>query len=208
MLKSASIYKNISEKAENEKTEHFGIKGISPLSRLLIIPDQVPYDYMHLVLQGHCKWMLQKFFVTKSSPAFIKDVVLLQKALLQIKVPHFFNRKPRSLAEINKWKSSEIKLFCFYLAIPLLMSYLPSIYFCHFACYVMAVRMLYEPINRNNLATVKEIINNYVKYLGVYYGDYAYDFTIHAHLHLVKQVEEHGPLKSHSQFVFEVMNLL
>ena len=67
------------------------------------------------------------------------------------------------------------------------MSYLPSIYFCVFACYVMVVRMLYEPINKNNLATVKEIINNYVKYLGVYYGDYAYDFTIHAHLHLVKQ---------------------
>jgi hypothetical protein len=53
MLKSASIYKNISEKAENEKTEHFGIKGISPLSGLLIIPDQVPY--MHLVLQADCK---------------------------------------------------------------------------------------------------------------------------------------------------------
>ena len=102
--------------------------------------------------------MLQKFFVTKSSPAFIKDVVLLQKALLKIKVPHFFNRKPRSLAEINKWKSSEIKLLWFYLAIPSLISYLPSIYFCHFACYVMAVRMLYEPINENNLATVKGII--------------------------------------------------
>ena len=68
--------------------------------------------------------------------------------------------------------------------------------------------MIYEPINKNNLATVKEIINNYVKYLGVYFADYAYDFTIHAHIHLVKQVEEHGPLKSHSQFVFEVMNLL
>jgi hypothetical protein len=50
-------------------------------------------------------------------------VVLLQKALLKIKVPHFFNRKPWSLAEIIKWKRSEIKLFYFFLAIPLLMSF-------------------------------------------------------------------------------------
>jgi hypothetical protein len=64
--------------------------------------------------------------------------------------------------------------------------------------------MLYEPIEKNNFKYVEEIINNYVKYVGIYFGDYAYDFTIHAHLHLVKQVEQHGPLKSHSQFVFEV----
>jgi len=47
------------------------------------------------------------------------------------------------------------------------------------------------------------MLNNYVKYFSVYFGDFAYDFTIHAHLHLVKQ---HGPLKSlsHSQFIFMI----
>ena len=68
--------------------------------------------------------------------------------------------------------------------------------------------MLYEPVNKRNLVNVKEIINLYFTSLGVYYGDYAYDFTIHAHLHLVKQLEDHGPLKSHSQFVFEVITFL
>ena len=163
---------------------------------------------MHLVLQGHCKWILHKFFVTKSSPSFIKDPTVLQKALLKIKVPHFFNRKPRTLAEINNWKSSEIKLFCFYLAVPLLMSYIPSIYFCHFSSYIFAVRMLYEPVNKRNLVNVEEMINRYFTSLGVYYGDYAFDFTIHAHLHLVKQGKDHGPLKFHSQFVFEVITFL
>jgi hypothetical protein len=64
--------------------------------------------------------------------------------------------------------------------------------------------MLYEPIEKENFKLVEEMLNNYVEYLSVYFGDYAYDFTIHAHLHHVKQVEQHGPLKSHSQFVFEV----
>ena len=204
MLKSASIYKSLSKKAEEEKNVLFGIKGESSLSKLIAIPDQVPYDYMHLVLQGHCKWLLQKFFTTKSSPAYIKELASLQKELLNIKVPHFLNRKPRTLIEINKWKSTEIKLFCFYLAVPLLMRYLPSIYYCHFACYIFAIRMLYEPFEKKKFKYVEEIINYYVKYVGIYLGDYAYDFTIHAHLHHVKQVKQHGPLKSHSQFVFEV----
>ena len=124
--------------------------------------------------------------------------------ILKIRVPHFINRKPRRLSEITKWKSSEIKLFCFYLAIPLLIGYVPSKYFCHFACYIFAIRMLYEPIDKQKLSFIDSIINKYVTFLAQYNGDYAYDFTVHAHLHLVKQVEQHGPLKSHSQFVFEV----
>jgi hypothetical protein len=64
--------------------------------------------------------------------------------------------------------------------------------------------MLYEPFEKKKFKYVEEIINYYVKYVGIYLGDYAYDFTIHAHLHHVKQVKQHGPLKSHSQFVFEV----
>ena len=84
------------------------------------------------------------------------------------------------------------------------MNYMPSIYFCHMACYLFAVRILYEPIDKQNLIIADQIIKKYIFFLGKYYGDYAYDFTIHAHLHLVKQVLEHGPLKSHSQFVFEV----
>ena len=68
--------------------------------------------------------------------------------------------------------------------------------------------MLYEPVNKRNLVNVEELINRYFTSLGVDYGNYAYDFTIHAHLHLVKQGKDHGPLKFHSQFVFEVITFL
>ncbi len=67
------------------------------------------------------------------------------------------------------------------------------------------MRTLYEPINKQNLKYIEELIKKYVDFIGKYYGNGAYDFTIHAHLHLVKQVEQHEPLKSHSQFVFEVI---
>ncbi len=110
------IYNQLSKKAEAKNEEIFEIKGVTSLSKLICIPDQVPYDYMHLILQGHCKWLLQKLFKSKSSPIFIKDVQLLEQKILQIKVSHFIYLKPQSLNHFSKWKSSEIKLFSFYLA--------------------------------------------------------------------------------------------
>ena len=47
--------------------------------------------------------------------------------------------------------------------------------------------MLYEPVNKRNLVNVEEMINRYFTSLGVYYGDYAYDFTIHAHYILLNK---------------------
>ncbi|CAF1244153.1 unnamed protein product [Rotaria sordida] len=36
-----------------------GKKGLSPLSTLLQIPDQTPYDSMHLIYHGHVKTLLK-----------------------------------------------------------------------------------------------------------------------------------------------------
>ena len=43
------------------------------------------------------------------------------------------------------------------------------------------------PLNKQNFSSAKDLIRNYVEYIGKYYGDYAYDFTVHAHLHLEDQ---------------------
>lgn len=48
----------------------FGIKGKSPLSHIVSIPSQVPLDYMHLVLQGHGKWLIKQFFFSEKSNDF------------------------------------------------------------------------------------------------------------------------------------------
>ena len=71
--------------------------------------------------------------------------------------------------------------------------------------YVFSIRTLYEPIKHtHNLNKVDDILNKYVSQLDDNFGKYAYDYTVHAHLHLVEQVKNHGPLQCHSQFAFEV----
>ncbi len=71
--------------AHEEKKIVFGIKGKSIFDEILTIPDQVPFDYMHLALLGHCKWLLaqmqkkSKQFTSFSMNYFI---IILFKILL------------------------------------------------------------------------------------------------------------------------------
>ena len=48
------------------KTEVCGVLGESPLTKIFTIPTQIPFDYMHLVLAGHLKWMLSQIFTETS----------------------------------------------------------------------------------------------------------------------------------------------
>ena len=58
-LKTNCIYNKLAKEAESHGETKYGIKGQTSLSKLLVIPDQIPYDYMHLVLQRHSKWIPQ-----------------------------------------------------------------------------------------------------------------------------------------------------
>lgn len=53
------------------KENLFGIKELSPFSYVKAIPEQVPFNYMHLVLQVHCRWLLKQYFENKNSECFI-----------------------------------------------------------------------------------------------------------------------------------------
>ena len=162
---------------------------------------------MHLVLQGHCKWLLKQYFEeSKKSKFYIgKKVIQINKILSKTKLPHNFNRKIHNITDTKQWKSTQYKTFLFYLMIPTFMHILPDKYFYHLSSYIIAIRLLYEPIRKlEDIELADSLLKTYFTELKNHFGDYDYDYTIHAHLHLAEQVRKHGPLHSHSQFVFEV----
>ncbi len=161
---------------------------------------------MHLSLQGHVKWLIKKFFYTKNAVCYVgKNTDSLNSIIKKMKVPHFINRKFPLLDVIEKLKSSELKIFIFYWALPLLLSFLDSELWYLLCQYVFSVRILYEPIqDRSVIKVADDLINSYVRLSSQIYGKEVADYTVHAHLHLPKQVLRHGPLHCHSQFAFEV----
>ncbi|CAF1047635.1 unnamed protein product, partial [Brachionus calyciflorus] len=199
-------FKLISQIAAENKEPLFGIKGINPLQEIISLPSQAPLDYMHLILQGHSKWLIKQFFFSdRSNDYFIGHKITEINGLLKKqKVPHNISRSIKLIDDKLKLKSNELKYFLFYQSIPIFLNILPSFYFNIYASYVFAVRILYEPIKSSEtIDYANDILENYLNSLEDAFGMFAYDYTAHAHLHLADQVKNHGPLYCHSQFVFE-----
>ena len=129
----------------------------------------------------------------------------LNLEILATKFPHNFNRKCPAILLNQKMKSSELRNFLFYLAIPLLYNKIDKNHWYLLCLYVFAIRILYGPVNnKSKVVEAGLMLELYHDSLEDYYGKFAYTYTIHAHLHLSNQVLEHGPLHGHSQFFFEV----
>ena len=56
---------------EHKHISFFGYFGKSSISDHLNVPNQIPFDFMHLVLQGHTKWLINEYFFKKESDCFI-----------------------------------------------------------------------------------------------------------------------------------------
>jgi hypothetical protein len=203
-LRDSNEFNEIALLAEETGDEILGIKGKTPFSNIITLPDQVPFDYMHLVLQGHSKWLLNNYFFKKQFECYIGDKKDEVNEFLTLhKVPHTMSRKFNIIHKNLMYKSSEIKLFIFHLCIPLFIDILPIDYWCLLFIYVYSVRSLYEPVHKAELKEIEKMINFYYESLNEYFNESVYDYTVHAHIHLVDQVKKHGPLGCHSQFVFE-----
>ncbi|XP_070182273.1 uncharacterized protein [Littorina saxatilis] len=94
--------------------------GVSPLLRLSLgMVSQFPLDYMHLVCLGVVKRLLSyliKSPVQKGLRLGSAVIVEISQCLKSIReyLPREFNRKCRSLDELDRWKATEFRQFMLY----------------------------------------------------------------------------------------------
>ena len=88
----------------------YGVKG---LSALYILPSYdivngTTIDYMHCVLEGVVKKMINLWFSAVGQPYYIKpQMAEVNARLLEIKPPNTITRTPRSLDQASKWKGKK-----------------------------------------------------------------------------------------------------
>jgi len=93
-------------------------KKISPLVEVIDCVSQFPHDYMHLVLFGIVKRMLN--FLIGKGPKTCRisnqHSTLISEQLMcnNGKMPSEFNRQPRALSELCYWKATELRQFLLY----------------------------------------------------------------------------------------------
>lgn len=198
-------------KAEAEKVIVDGIKGKSVLTNVIDLVAGVPVDYMHCVLEGVMKWLVEKWFSTSShgSPYYIgRKVKAVDSCLLRQSPPHDFSRSPRSVSKHRHyWKASEYRNFLLYYSLPILSSVLPPLYFHHYSLLVCAMHILLQSkLARAQIKAAEIMLRDFYKMLPELYGQKSCTLNAHCLTHLAKYVRLWGPLWTHSLFGFESMN--
>lgn len=104
-------------RTQNQRQHHM---GISPILRIRQVLDMIfifVLDFMHLFCLGIMKRLLQRWFVVAGrAKVGIRLKNEVSRRLLQIRkcVPCEFQRKPRSLKNLKKYKATEFRFFLLY----------------------------------------------------------------------------------------------
>ena len=189
----------------------FGVKGVSPLVKILPLPLCVPYDSMHLIYLGIAKRLLETVVHKR-----LVNVTSLSRSLSLMQIPHFFRRKPRNIShELCLWKAQEHKIFLLYLSLPCFYNLQPSaecsdivnrITFLYFLLSSSIYALSDEHINEETLLAVEEIIFAFQKSMDNTLGSGVRIASLHSLIHLPQQVRHFGRLSATSAFTFENVN--
>ncbi|CAL1282894.1 unnamed protein product [Larinioides sclopetarius] len=166
-----------------------------------------PLDYMHLVCLGVVRklilaWYKGSLRFRLSSSAKTK----LNQSLIDCSKssPNEFQRKPRSLIEVDRWKATEFRCFLLYVGPVVLKDILLPDYFNHFLCLHLAIRiMLNQKLIEDYLDYAEELLCYFVKHCKTLYGEEFIVYNVHSLIHLADDVRRYGSLNNISAFPFE-----
>ncbi len=191
-----------------EDEDHHNYKTILTDLKDLDMTGDFVYEYMHLVCLGVTKkliilWMRGSHRIFKLSAV---QVNMISNKLLSMKpfVCTEFNRKPRPLQEIDRWKATELRQFLLYSGPIATKEVLPADHFNLFMCLFVAIRILVSPNLFSSMNQYAEsLLDYFVSAFPKLYGEHFVSYNVHGLLHLASDSKKFGPLDTFSAFRFE-----
>lgn len=165
---------------------------------------QFPLDAMHLVDLGVGKQVFKSFIlqVTAGSRRKCDERTLSELYCTYSKnTPSEFSRKPRSLDEVPRFKATEFRQFVLYTGVVFLKDFLSHRAYCHFLCLSLGYRLLFSKVPV--LTVAQDLLEMFVSRFTQFYKDSSLSYNVHSLLHLVEDVELHGPVDNFSAYKFE-----
>ena len=211
-LRTSSEVTNDANSAVNVSKN--GIKGPSGLQSMVWFDhvEGIVPDYMHGLLMGCAKMLLQKFVSPRYArePFFVGDKIKeISKYLKEIKPPDFVERLPRDLEKhYQHLKASELQMWLLHYSLPCLRDFLPEPYLEHLALLSEASHILLrDSILHTDLSRARDLLDKFYKDFASLYGEGSMGLNVHnAGVHLVHYVSLWGPLFGWSCFGFEDAN--
>ncbi|CAF4354984.1 unnamed protein product [Rotaria magnacalcarata] len=110
-IKGVTIGRQVSFSFSGKSTGSWK-KGSTPLSTILQLPAQAPYDSMHLIYHGHVKTLLKEWHTMFGKQVFEDGSFFLSNTILS----HSFKYQFLSLSDFPNWKAKMLRdffLICF-----------------------------------------------------------------------------------------------
>ena len=193
--------------ADQEGCPFYGVKGYSPVHEILKLPQEIPLDYMHLVLEGEFKRKLKFFFDLQNGFLSLQDISDINEKLRQVNYPHDFSNKINYLDQkiIKQAKADDFEILLLHILLPVLKDVLPIRPYCHIALLITAMQILnQEIVSEEDIFLTELLLDSYIRINVDLYGEQAQTYTAHALQHLPQQRRDHGAsLVNMSNFVFE-----
>lgn len=167
-----------------------------------------PFEYMHLICLGVTKKLLTLWTAGKVGvfrlPLKVKEKISKKIVVLGKQLPFEFNRKQRPLAELCRWKATELRTFLLYIGPIALKKYLPQSHYELFMCLSVAIRILAIPSqNELNISYADSLLKYFLQQYKIIFGRVNVSYNIHGLLHLAADVRNLGSLDEYSAFKFE-----
>ncbi|KAK4886207.1 hypothetical protein RN001_002478 [Aquatica leii] len=183
--------------------------GTSPLSKLPIgLVTDFPIDYMHNVCLGVTRKLLDALM---NGPLSVRlpnrKVVLISNHLESLKpyIPIDFNRKPRSLSDLSRWKATEFRTFLLYIGPLVLKDMVDIAVYENFLLLHCSITILLSNSHITHIGTsfAGKLLKTFVEHCESLYGEHFQIYNIHNLCHLNEDAERFGSLNCISSFPFE-----
>lgn len=202
----ASKRTNLQFRLRSDEDHHLGESLLLDLPIDLITA--FPVDYMHAVLLGVMRKLLNIWIGGKLAVRLCSRLVLqISEKLLSCKksIPIEFNRRPRSLNELARWKATEFRLFLLYLGPFVLKEILPTALYKNFILLHCAITILcsQKHINSIGIDFAHELLLMFIKHSQNVYGISFLIYNVHMMCHVSDDVRIYGVLDNYSAFPFE-----
>ncbi|EZA61808.1 hypothetical protein X777_10291 [Ooceraea biroi] len=134
-----------------------------------------------------------------------KDLLSKKLVALRSFIPSEFNRKPRSLTDLCRWKATEYRSFLVYLGPVVLKNILDISIYEHFLLFhsTISIHLSKHNINNLGLPLAQELLETFIEHAEKIYGLEFYVYNVHILCHLTSDVQMYGPLDNCSCFPYE-----
>lgn len=203
---SASRRTNLQFRLQSDEDHHV---GESPLVTLPIdLVALFPIEYMHAVCLGVMRKLLNVWVSgdlnVRLNSRLVKQI---SERLINCAscIPLEFNRRPRSLSELARWKATEFRMFLLYTGPVVLKNILPISLYENFLLFHCAITILISPRHINKIGTnlAHELLLIFIKHCATVYGQKFMIYNVHMLCHLCDDVRLFGSLDNYSAFPFE-----